>query len=156
MTELEVIDADDAVEVVEVGGSLTAAPVVAGTVQGTVEVVAGLGHVDATTTVAPPYDIESSHAPRTVTLGQQGPRGPAGEPGPAGPPGPGSGAVFYHVHSQLAPSPQWWIDHNLGMRPSVTVTDSAGAVVIGDVVYVSDHSLTVSFSHPFGGHAYLS
>jgi len=38
----------------------------------------------------------------------------------------------------------------------VTVVDSAATVVIGDVTYNSDTSVTVSFAAPFSGYAYLT
>lgn len=61
-----------------------------------------------------------------------------------------------YTHTQSSPSTTWTITHNLGYHPSVTVVDSAQTVVIGDVTYVSDNQLIVSFSVPFGGKAYLS
>jgi hypothetical protein len=51
---------------------------------------------------------------------------------------------------------QWVIDHPLSFQPNVTVTDSAGDQVEGSVVYSSPSRVTVSFSAPFAGTAYLS
>lgn len=61
-----------------------------------------------------------------------------------------------YVHNQIASSSTWTITHNLGYYPSVTVVDSANNVVVGDVTYVSDNVVTVSFNATFGGKAYLS
>ncbi len=61
-----------------------------------------------------------------------------------------------HIHTQGAVSSTWNITHALGGRPSVTIVDSAGTVVVGDVVYNSNTSVTVSFSAPFSGFAYLT
>lgn len=61
-----------------------------------------------------------------------------------------------YVHTQGAPSTTWDITHALGGRPSVTVVDSSGTVVYGEVVYNSDTSITVLFSSPFSGYAYLT
>lgn len=61
-----------------------------------------------------------------------------------------------HVHTQGAASSSWAITHALGGRPSVTVVDSSGTVVYGEVVYNSDTSITVLFSSPFSGYAYLT
>jgi hypothetical protein len=61
-----------------------------------------------------------------------------------------------YVHTQSFPSATWTISHNLGRRPSVTVVDSAGSVVIGEVTYLSDNSLRVEFSAGFSGQAYLN
>lgn len=61
-----------------------------------------------------------------------------------------------YIHNQNSSSSTWSITHNLGFFPAVTVVDSANNTVIGDVVYNSVNSLTVSFSASFGGKAYLS
>ena len=61
-----------------------------------------------------------------------------------------------HVHTQGAPSSTWTIAHTLGGRPSVTVVDSAGTVVIGEVSYNSDTEVTIYFTSPFSGFAYLT
>jgi hypothetical protein len=62
----------------------------------------------------------------------------------------------YFVFNQNNPSATWTITHNLGRRPSVTVVDSAGTVVIGEVTYTSDNALTIQFSAGFSGQAYLN
>jgi hypothetical protein len=62
----------------------------------------------------------------------------------------------YYVFNQNTPSTTWTITHNLGRRPSVTVVDSAGTVVIGEVTYTSDNALTIQFSAGFSGQAYLN
>jgi hypothetical protein len=61
-----------------------------------------------------------------------------------------------YAHTQSVSSATWTITHNLGYRPAVSVVDSGGNYVIGDVNYISTNSLTISFSSPFGGSAYLS
>ncbi len=61
-----------------------------------------------------------------------------------------------HVHEQNTPSTAWNITHALGGRPSVTVVDSGGTVVIGEVVYNSDTSITINFTAAFSGSAYLT
>jgi hypothetical protein len=61
-----------------------------------------------------------------------------------------------YTHIQSVSSANWTITHNLGFPPSVSVVDSGGNHVVGDVNYVSANVLTVSFSSPFGGSAYLS
>jgi hypothetical protein len=62
----------------------------------------------------------------------------------------------YYVFNQNSPSTTWTITHNLGRRPSVTVVDSAGTVVVGEVTYTSDNVLTIQFSAGFSGQAYLN
>lgn len=59
------------------------------------------------------------------------------------------------IHEQLTPSSLWVINHNLSKYPSVTVTDSAGNVVIGDVKHVSLNTTEISFSAAFAGKAIL-
>ena len=61
-----------------------------------------------------------------------------------------------YTHTQSVSSATWTITHNLGFSPAVSVVDSGGNHVIGDVNYVSVNALTISFSAPFGGSAYLS
>ncbi len=61
-----------------------------------------------------------------------------------------------HVHTQSSVSATWTINHSLGGRPSVSIVDSAGTVVIGEVTYVSDSQVVVNFSAPFSGYAYLT
>ena len=61
-----------------------------------------------------------------------------------------------YVHNQIASASTWTITHNLGYYPSVTVVDSSNNVVVGDVTYISDNVVTVSFNATFGGKAYLS
>lgn len=78
--------------------------------------------------------------------------GPPGPPGPAGPAGSGS-ANFRYVQS--TPAAVWTIVHGLPFDPNVTVVDSSGAQVEGDVVYVGN-TVVVTFSAAFSGNAYLS
>lgn len=61
-----------------------------------------------------------------------------------------------HVHTQNAASSTWNISHVLGGKPSVTIVDSAETVVFGEVLYNSNTSITVFFSAPFSGYAYLT
>lgn len=61
-----------------------------------------------------------------------------------------------HVHSQPVPSTTWTITHALGGRPSVTIVDSAGTTVIGEVTYISDTQVRVDFTAAFSGFAYLT
>jgi hypothetical protein len=64
-------------------------------------------------------------------------------------------AVAYH-HTQGVSSATWVITHNLGWYPNVTIVDSSGSVVEGDILYVTNTSLTITFSGAFSGNAYLS
>lgn len=114
----------------------------------------------------------------TGSTGPTGPLGPTGSTGPVGETGiqgisayevwlaagnSGSLAQFFassagqsYHHIQGAPAETWYIVHNLGIYPRVTVIDSAGSVVEGDVTYLSPNELTIDFSAAFAGEAYLT
>ncbi len=61
-----------------------------------------------------------------------------------------------YVHTQNSPDTTWVIYHNLGKFPSITVVDSAGDVVEGDISYIDDNTAMVLFSAPFGGKAFCN
>ena len=61
-----------------------------------------------------------------------------------------------YTHTQSSASATWTITHNLNCFPSVSVVDSAGSVVIGDVNYTNANTLVVTFAAAFGGKAYLN
>jgi hypothetical protein len=86
-------------------------------------------------------------------VGQVGPRGPQGVQGEVGPPGPPPG--FYR-HHQTSASDRWLVQHDLSYPPSVTVVDSAGTVLIADVVYLDDFNIQIDFSAPTAGYAYCT
>lgn len=92
-----------------------------------------------------------------ITAGPQGPKGDQGDPGPQGPAGPvgGSGFVQY-THVQNAPTNHWVIDHGLGYKLNVTVVDTSGTVMEGDVTWPTDNRIVVDFNYSFAGEAYLS
>jgi hypothetical protein len=50
----------------------------------------------------------------------------------------------------------WSINHNLNKYPSVTIVDSAGDEVEGNVNHVSKTQLTITFSAAFSGKAFLN
>lgn len=67
----------------------------------------------------------------------------------------GTGDKTY-VHTQSVPSDTWEITHNLGKYPSVSVIDSAGTQVQGEVTYSSINKATIKFSVAFSGKATLN
>ena len=67
-----------------------------------------------------------------------------------------AGNTRRHVHTQGEASTTWTINHTLGGRPSVTIVDSAGTVVIGTITYISDYQIMVDFTAAFSGFAYLT
>ena len=60
------------------------------------------------------------------------------------------------VYNQNTTSLSWSIQHDLNKFPSVTVVDSAGTVVIGEINYIDANNLTLTFSAAFSGVAYLN
>ena len=62
----------------------------------------------------------------------------------------------HFVFTKSTPDSVWDITHDLDKYPSVTIVDSAGSVVIGDITYTSKSTLTVTFSAAFSGKAYLN
>jgi hypothetical protein len=96
--------------------------------------------------------------------GPQGPQGPQGVEGPQGAEGPQgiqgvqgepSGPVAY-THTQYSSSASWTVSHNLGYNPNVTVSDSAGTIIEGEIAYPSSNTIVLNFSSAFAGTAYLS
>lgn len=71
---------------------------------------------------------------------------------PTPPPTPGGTFVFH----QNTPATVWIITHNLGVFPSITVADSAGTYIEGDIFFNSLNQCTLTFAAPFSGVAYLS
>jgi hypothetical protein len=67
-----------------------------------------------------------------------------------------SKAALRYQHSQTTAISTWTVVHNMGYMPSVTVIDSGGNEVEGDIVYNSTSTLTLSFSAEMSGVAYLS
>lgn len=94
-----------------------------------------------------------------VLPGQGGARGIQGVQGAQGPAGAGADIsvsdLAYH-HVQNVASSIWNITHNLGFYPNITVVDSAGTVLEGDLEYIDLNNIRVTFSAAFSGNAYLS
>lgn len=60
------------------------------------------------------------------------------------------------VFEQKTASQTWIINHNLAKFPSVSVVDSGGTVVIGDIEYIDMNNLVATFVAKFAGTAYLN
>ena len=61
-----------------------------------------------------------------------------------------------YVFTQAVSNDTWVITHNLGFYPNITVKDSGGSIVEGEISYTNSNSVTVTFSAAFSGTAYLS
>jgi hypothetical protein len=70
--------------------------------------------------------------------------------------GGGGGGGGTYVHHQIAPDTTWVIAHNLDRHPTVTIVDSAGSVVVGDVQYLDSNTVLAQFNAAFSGKAYLN
>jgi hypothetical protein len=105
----------------------------------------------------------------TGTQGVAGPQGPQGDPGASGADLDSTDDLVEGVtnkyftvervsyeHTQGTASDAWVIEHFLGFKPNVTVVDSAGNIVEGEITYTNTNSLTVSFQSAFSGYAYIS
>lgn len=57
---------------------------------------------------------------------------------------------------QSIASDVWEIKHDLNKYPSVTTVDSADSIVIGDVTYIDENNVRLTFSGAFSGKAYLN
>jgi hypothetical protein len=66
------------------------------------------------------------------------------------------GSTGEYTYSQAVPAATWTITHNMHRHPSVTVVDSAGTKVYGDITYDSQDQITITFSAAFSGTAYLN
>jgi hypothetical protein len=91
-------------------------------------------------------------------------RGPLGFQGIAGPTGPTGPAytsqnlppLVSYVHNQGAAITEWQVTHNLNFYPNVTIVDSSGTIVEAEVTYTNPTVLSLTFSAPLSGKAYLS
>lgn len=57
---------------------------------------------------------------------------------------------------QNAAASTWNITHNMRFFPNVSVVDTALSKVVGEVEYLTENSLRVTFTQSFAGRAYLS
>ena len=58
--------------------------------------------------------------------------------------------------TQASASSVWTINHNMNKYPAITVVDSSGNVVVGFETYNNNNQITITFSAPFSGKAYLN
>lgn len=92
-----------------------------------------------------------------VAPGQGGAVGPKGDKGDKGDQGePGITQAVAYTHLQGVSNSTWDIQHNLNFYPNVTVVDSAGTIVEGEIDYTDLNNIRLTFSDSFSGKAYLS
>lgn len=68
----------------------------------------------------------------------------------------GSGTTSYYTHDQSTASAVWNVAHNLDRRCSVTAVDSSNSVVIGEITYVDDDNVIITFASALAGKAYCN
>ncbi|MEG0642140.1 MAG: siphovirus ReqiPepy6 Gp37-like family protein [Clostridium sp.] len=61
-----------------------------------------------------------------------------------------------YLFTQVAPKQLWKVSHGLGKYPSVSIVDSGGTVVIGNINYCDNNNVEISFTAPFAGNAYFN
>lgn len=66
------------------------------------------------------------------------------------------GADKNYIFKQMTPADTWTIVHNLGKFPSITVVDSAGTVVVGEIILQTTEQAVISFNGAFSGKAYCN
>lgn len=64
--------------------------------------------------------------------------------------------IVSYVHDQGTPASVWNITHPLNMKPSVMTVDTADVSMEGQIEYIDDNNLTITFNGAFSGKAYLS
>lgn len=101
------------------------------------------------------HDINVKNVQRDYqvnTVGRRGPTGLTGATGATGPQGPpGSDAEDKNFVQEFTNSSEVTVDHSLNKFPAVTITNSAGDEVEGEVEHVSVNQLIARFSASFTG-----
>jgi hypothetical protein len=67
-----------------------------------------------------------------------------------------AGAPSGYEHKQTTAATRWSIMHLMHYEPQVHVVNTAGNTVRGAVTYTNNDNLTIDFSEPIAGTAYLS
>lgn len=62
----------------------------------------------------------------------------------------------HYTHNQSSAATTWNITHNLNKYPSVTATLSTGQKGYGDVTYIDENNLTITFASAESGKAYMN
>lgn len=74
---------------------------------------------------------------------------------------PGSGGVAdgpdkNYTHNQLVASATWNIVHNLNKKPSIVLVNNTDDMIYGEVRFIDNNNITVTFSSPESGKAYIN
>jgi hypothetical protein len=60
------------------------------------------------------------------------------------------------VYNQTVAEETWTVNHGMGKRPSVTTVDTTERIVVGEVNYIDNETLVITFKYPFKGKVYLN
>jgi hypothetical protein len=61
-----------------------------------------------------------------------------------------------YVHNQSVASQTWTVNHNLGKYASATMVLSTGQKGYGDITYIDENTLTITFASAESGKAYIN
>lgn len=61
-----------------------------------------------------------------------------------------------HTHTQTIPAKTWTVNHGRGKRVAVSITDSYGNAITGDITYVDDNTIEITFHYLYSGFAYCN
>ena len=68
----------------------------------------------------------------------------------------GGGGDAHYMHTQGTAEANWVVSHNLNKKPSVTVVDSMDNIVHGEVEYLNNNTVSLTFAGAFSGKAYFN
>jgi len=68
----------------------------------------------------------------------------------------GGPSSFVFTQDCAQPVPIWYISHNLGYTPNAWTIDCTGANISGTMQVINSNTITITFSSPEAGKAYLS
>lgn len=91
-----------------------------------------------------------------VSPALQGLPGPKGDKGDKGDTGASGNAAAQYEHQQLIASAMWTVNHNLGLRPQISVLSLGGATMWAEVIHASPNQALVYFDEPQAGLAICS
>jgi hypothetical protein len=61
-----------------------------------------------------------------------------------------------YTHKQSTANTQWTVNHNLGKKPSIHIVDESNTEVIGEITYIDDTQVVLSFNIAIKGEAYCN
>ena len=62
----------------------------------------------------------------------------------------------HYEFRQLTPSARWEVEHNLKKYPAVSIVDSAGTAVMGEIEYINENKVILVFQGAFAGRAFFN